>query len=174
MGLRLLMKPENGETADLFSDELFQRSQAWKLSTSGLSAGYQFRGTGFGAMYPDGYGINCKRWFMFLASFFTQRSLCNWEDKRALTGSVCVCFLPPRFFRSCGTGFDKVWDRVEKILRGNFHGRFHRRHRSGFARHAGYLRAGVQLDAGFCASMTTSFGGGLDEAGGRENRGVHV
>jgi len=58
MGLRLLMKPENGETADLFSDELFQRSQAWKLSTSGLSAGYQFRGTGFGAMYPDGYGIN--------------------------------------------------------------------------------------------------------------------
>ena len=88
---------------------------------------------------------------------------------------ICLClFSGPRFFRSCGTGFDKVWDRVEKILRGNFHGRFHRRHRSGFARHAGYLRAGVQLDAGFCASMTTSFGGGLDEAGGRENRGVHV
>ena len=64
LGLRLLMKPEDGETADLFSDELFQRSQTWKLSTSGLSAGNQFRGTGFGAPYPDGYGINCKHPFM--------------------------------------------------------------------------------------------------------------
>ena len=64
LGLRLLMKPEEGETADLFSDELFQRSQTWKLSTSGLSAGHQFRGTGFGTPYPDGYGINCKHLFM--------------------------------------------------------------------------------------------------------------
>ena len=56
------MKPENGEAANLFSDELFQRSQTWKLSTSGLSAGYQLRGTGFGTVYPDGYGINCE-WF---------------------------------------------------------------------------------------------------------------
>ncbi|KAJ2922360.1 hypothetical protein H1R20_g14739, partial [Candolleomyces eurysporus] len=30
----------------------------WKLGTSGLSAGYLFKGTGFGAMYEDGYGIN--------------------------------------------------------------------------------------------------------------------
>lgn len=66
LGLRLLMKAEDGETADLFSDELFQRSQTWKLSTSGLSAGYQFRGTGFGAPYSDGYGINCEWWFVFL------------------------------------------------------------------------------------------------------------
>ena len=60
LGLRLLMRPEDGETADLFSDGLFQRSQTWKLSTSGLSAGHQFRGTGFGAPYADGYGINCE------------------------------------------------------------------------------------------------------------------
>lgn len=65
MGLQLLMKPEEGETADLFSDKLFQRSQTWKLSTSGLSAGHLFRGTGFGTMYPDGYGINCESWFIF-------------------------------------------------------------------------------------------------------------
>ena len=64
LGLRLLMKPEDGETAELFSDELFQRSQTLKLSTSGLSAGHQFRGTGFGSPYPDGYGINCKHRFM--------------------------------------------------------------------------------------------------------------
>lgn len=91
------MKPENGETADLFSDELFQRSQAWKLSTSGLSAGYQFRGTGFGAVYPDGYGINCKRWFMFLASFYPTFAL----ELGGETGAdgICLClFFAPSFF----------------------------------------------------------------------------
>lgn len=56
LGLRLLMK--DGESCDLFSDELFGRSQEWKLSTSGLSAGTFFRGTGFGSTYHDGYGIN--------------------------------------------------------------------------------------------------------------------
>ncbi|EJF64957.1 acyltransferase ChoActase/COT/CPT [Dichomitus squalens LYAD-421 SS1] len=58
LGLRLMLRPDAGESHPLFEDELFGRSQAWKLSTSGLSAGYQFRGTGFGAAYPDGYGIN--------------------------------------------------------------------------------------------------------------------
>ena len=59
----------------LFDDEVFARSAEWKLSTSGLSAGHLFRGTGcvvyfaysassltlirFGAAYEDGYGINC-------------------------------------------------------------------------------------------------------------------
>ncbi|KAI0775213.1 acyltransferase ChoActase/COT/CPT [Trametes elegans] len=56
LGLRLMLSP--GESHPLFEDELFTRSQTWKLSTSGLSAGYQFRGTGFGASYHDGYGIN--------------------------------------------------------------------------------------------------------------------
>lgn len=80
MGLRLMLRPLNGEQAMLFEDELFERSQRWKLSTSGLSAGRMFRGTGyvkilvsenlpclipacvisFGAMYEDGYGINCN------------------------------------------------------------------------------------------------------------------
>ena len=60
LGLQLLMKPEDGETADLFSDELFQRSETWKLFTSGLNAGNLFRGTGFGAMFPNGYSINCE------------------------------------------------------------------------------------------------------------------
>lgn len=44
----------------LFTDPLFSRSQEWRLSTSGLSAGDQFRGTGFGAGWEDGYGINCE------------------------------------------------------------------------------------------------------------------
>ena len=49
----------SGESAPLLDDELFGRSQKWKLSTSGLSAGLLFKGTGFGSVYEDGYGINC-------------------------------------------------------------------------------------------------------------------
>lgn len=59
LGLRLLLRPLNNEVAPLLDDELFGRSAQWKLSTSGLSAGLLFKGTGFGASYPDGYGINC-------------------------------------------------------------------------------------------------------------------
>lgn len=73
MGLRLMLR--SGERAPLLDDEVFARSAEWKLSTSGLSAGHLFRGTGcvvsiaysassltfsrFGAAYEDGYGINC-------------------------------------------------------------------------------------------------------------------
>lgn len=56
LGLQMMLQP--GEDHELFQDELFMRSQTWKLSTSGLSAGHQFRGTGFGSPYSDGYGIN--------------------------------------------------------------------------------------------------------------------
>jgi len=52
--------PLQKRTHPLFTDPLFARSQEWKLSTSGLSAGYHFRGTGFGTVFPDGYGINCE------------------------------------------------------------------------------------------------------------------
>jgi carnitine O-acetyltransferase len=47
LGLRLMMNPEAGERAALFDDPLFDRSQEWKLSTSALSAGELFRGTGY-------------------------------------------------------------------------------------------------------------------------------
>ncbi|KAF8843770.1 acyltransferase ChoActase/COT/CPT [Paxillus ammoniavirescens] len=42
----------------LFEDPIFKRTQEWRLSTSGLSEGWWFRGTGFGSPYEDGYGIN--------------------------------------------------------------------------------------------------------------------
>ncbi|KAF8969174.1 acyltransferase ChoActase/COT/CPT [Flammula alnicola] len=58
LGLRLLLRPLSGESAALLDDELFERSAQWKLSTSGLSAGLLFKGTGFGTSYEDGYGIN--------------------------------------------------------------------------------------------------------------------
>jgi len=57
MGLKTRLRP--GESHPLFEDEMYAKSQEWKLSTSGLSAGKRFMGTGFGAGYPDGYGINC-------------------------------------------------------------------------------------------------------------------
>ncbi|KAH8117830.1 carnitine acetyltransferase [Phellopilus nigrolimitatus] len=56
LGLRLVMK--SNESSPLFEDNHFSKSQEWKLSTSGLSAGEYFRGTGFGTPYNDGYGIN--------------------------------------------------------------------------------------------------------------------
>ncbi|KAF9560486.1 carnitine acetyltransferase [Agrocybe pediades] len=58
LGLRLLLRPLNAESAALFEDELFEHSAQWKLSTSGLSAGLLFKGTGFGSTYENGYGIN--------------------------------------------------------------------------------------------------------------------
>ncbi|KAK7050876.1 hypothetical protein VNI00_004988 [Paramarasmius palmivorus] len=54
LGLRYML--QDAESAELFNDPLFTRSQQWCLSTSGLSAGHLFRGTG--TTYPDGYGIN--------------------------------------------------------------------------------------------------------------------
>lgn len=58
MGLRLLMR--EGERHGLFEDELFAKSQEWVLSTSSLSSGERFYGTGFGTVWPEGYGINCE------------------------------------------------------------------------------------------------------------------
>ena len=58
LGLRCMMQP--GERHELFEDDLFMQSQTWKLSTSGLSAGDQWRGTGFGSPEHDGYGVNCE------------------------------------------------------------------------------------------------------------------
>ncbi|CAE6408771.1 unnamed protein product [Rhizoctonia solani] len=55
-GLRQMLRP--GESSPLLEDELFAKSAEWKLSTSGLSAGERFLGTGFGTVWPDGYGIN--------------------------------------------------------------------------------------------------------------------
>lgn len=56
MGLKVQLRP--GESHPIFEDDLYAKSQEWKLSTSGLSSGLQFYATGFGAAWPDGYGIN--------------------------------------------------------------------------------------------------------------------
>ncbi|KAK4687387.1 hypothetical protein P7C73_g2745, partial [Tremellales sp. Uapishka_1] len=56
MGLKTRLR--EGESHEFFDDDMYAKSQEWKLSTSGLSAGHRFMGTGFGAAWPDGYGIN--------------------------------------------------------------------------------------------------------------------
>ncbi|KAE8215189.1 hypothetical protein CF327_g1503 [Tilletia walkeri] len=61
LGLRLVFAaspPRGADVPEVFKDDLFAESQGWKLSTSGLSAGDRLAGTGFGAGFPDGYGIN--------------------------------------------------------------------------------------------------------------------
>ena len=61
LGLRCMMTEEELKNLpELFRDGFFGQSQTWKLSTSSLSPGDQFRGTGFGTPEPDGYGINCE------------------------------------------------------------------------------------------------------------------
>ena len=65
-----MLRPLHDEFPDLFKDELFERSSRWKLSTSGLSAGLLFKGTGFGTVFQDGYGINCVYCFY---NFLTAR-----------------------------------------------------------------------------------------------------
>lgn len=56
MGLKVQLRP--GESHPLFEDEMYAKSQEWKLSTSGLSHGIRFMATGFGAAWHDGYGLN--------------------------------------------------------------------------------------------------------------------
>jgi carnitine O-acetyltransferase len=67
MGLKTQLR--EGETHALFEDEFYAKSQEWKLSTSAFSAGQNFLGVGFGAAWPDGYGINCMSTLRYLHSF---------------------------------------------------------------------------------------------------------
>lgn len=56
MGLRLCLG--KAESHPLFTDPVIQQSTTFRLSTSGLSDGKWYNGTGFGAAVSDGYGIN--------------------------------------------------------------------------------------------------------------------
>lgn len=45
-------------THPIYTDPAYARSQYYRLSTSGLHPGRRLMGTGFGAVVPDGYGVN--------------------------------------------------------------------------------------------------------------------
>ena len=58
MGLKVLLRP--GETHQLFEDEMFGKSQEWKLCSSGLTSGATMMGGQFGSAWPDGYSVSCE------------------------------------------------------------------------------------------------------------------
>ncbi|KAI9096994.1 acyltransferase ChoActase/COT/CPT [Phlyctochytrium arcticum] len=63
LGLRMCLQgPEETAQAKIFSDPAYAESQHWRLSTSGLFPGDRITGTGFGTVYPDGYGMNYILW----------------------------------------------------------------------------------------------------------------
>lgn len=56
LGLRCVLEPD--ESHAIFNHPLFAKSSRWQLSTSALLSGERIDGTGFGAAYSDGYGMN--------------------------------------------------------------------------------------------------------------------
>ncbi len=56
LGLRCVLQP--GEHHELFTHPIVKESTNFRLSTSGLSSGEHYNGTGFGAVAADGYGTN--------------------------------------------------------------------------------------------------------------------
>ncbi len=56
LGLKLCM--QQGESHPIYSHPIFAKSSKWQLSTSALFSGERLVGTGFGTVYPDGYGMN--------------------------------------------------------------------------------------------------------------------
>lgn len=58
LALRVLSADHPAPVHPLFTDPIFTESQTWRLSTSGLQAGVQLMGTGFGVVEKDGYGVN--------------------------------------------------------------------------------------------------------------------
>ncbi|EIN09804.1 acyltransferase ChoActase/COT/CPT [Punctularia strigosozonata HHB-11173 SS5] len=85
LGLELLARSSGVAPPALFADPVYDESKTWLLSTSGLSAGHLFRGTGFGAPYSDGYGIN------YLAGPDVLKI--GVESKRACPSTSTVAFL---------------------------------------------------------------------------------
>ncbi|KAI3657124.1 hypothetical protein MP638_003947 [Amoeboaphelidium occidentale] len=56
LGLRLSLR--GGESHKIFTHPVMRESTNFRLSTSSLSSGENYNGTGFGAVVPDGYGTN--------------------------------------------------------------------------------------------------------------------
>ncbi|KAG8889405.1 hypothetical protein FRB98_004498 [Tulasnella sp. 332] len=85
-GLKWLMR--EGESSQLLQDELFAKSAEWKLSTSGLSAGTRFHGTGFGTVWPDGYGINYLAGPKLIKFGIESKVSCGATSTQAFKGKV--------------------------------------------------------------------------------------
>lgn len=116
MGLRLLMR--DGESHPIFEDELFGESQAWILSTSGLSAGDRFYGTGaspHSSFVEEGADVGTQDSEPF-----------GLRDTESTVRFLLLCFfsspLTPTLCRPCGEQDHQVWNRVEAVVRRNLDG----------------------------------------------------
>lgn len=88
---------------------MYAKSQEWKLSTSGFSAGVNFLGTGFGAAWPDGYGINCELKLVHVS----RDSSSQLSPSDASTGAPYAGKL---MNRPSWTVFDQIRNRIKAFL----------------------------------------------------------
>jgi hypothetical protein len=103
------------EQAELFNDEMFSQSQEWKLSTSGLSSGDRFIGTGYGNPYR--FSLICLYTFSDLAAL----TLMVMESIVSGFLEVSTWFLDPYLlYRSSWSEYSQIWDRVETIVFDDF------------------------------------------------------
>jgi carnitine O-acetyltransferase len=89
LGLRLVMR--EGEQHAVFTDPSFKLSQYWRLSTSGLSVGDLLIGTGFGAVVPDGYGINYQARPHALQFGVESKRSCEKTDSERFRNTLMAC-----------------------------------------------------------------------------------
>jgi carnitine O-acetyltransferase len=79
-GLQRVMK--KGETHELFTHPVFAKSSKWQLSTSALFPSENLPGTGFGTVYPDGYGMNYVIMKDFIKFGIESKYSCNETNTR--------------------------------------------------------------------------------------------
>lgn len=138
LGLKAMLR--EGESHALLDDPLFQQSQDWVLSTSGLSAGDRFYGTGFGTIWENGYGVNCA----LFASFLT--------PNRSLTCPTLLSRRPRR------QRHHQVWYRVEALVRRDVDRGVPQQPHRGAEGHEGRVRTGAGPRGAGCQAV----GGGVE------------
>ena len=80
LGLKMCLKP--GESHPFLKNPLLTESTWFRLSTSSLSSGDNYNGTGFGAVVPDGYGINYCIGKAFLKFGIESKKHCRTTDTK--------------------------------------------------------------------------------------------
>lgn len=84
LGLKLLLKREEGELAEIFDDPAFLFSHHWFLSTSQLTSEY-FENKGWGEVVSDGFGIgymikNHSLHFNVTSQHLNSREMCYYLE----------------------------------------------------------------------------------------------
>jgi hypothetical protein len=126
-----LQQMPDADTAELFSNGFFHRSQTWRLSTSGLSAGHLFRGTGCVRVVHF-----CLRDLDCLAAGLVHHCMTAMASIVVHTLCLSCSSLISRFHRSHRPGHHQVWSGVEALVHFDVNLRFCSTHRSCSPRYA--------------------------------------